>query len=378
MLEESLREGLTFDDVTLLPAESSVLPGEAELRTHLAPTVTLNVPVVSSAMDTVTEAPMAMALARLGGLGVIHRNLDPAAQAAAVRAVKGAEVSPEAYPLAARDARGRLLVAAALGVGPDRDARAEALVAAGCDVLCIDTAHGHSARVVEAVRAIRARYPQVALFAGNVSTADGCAALCDAGAHAVKVGQGPGSICTTRIVAGIGVPQVTAIADCARVAEPYGAAILGDGGIRYSGDIVKAIAAGAHAVMLGSLFAGTDESPGVVLEEDGRAFKGYRGMGSLGAMHGGAAGAERYGQDAKAQKFVPEGVEGRVGYKGTVAEVLFQLLGGLRAGMGYLGCATIPEVRARARFMRVSTAGLRESHAHDILLTAEAPNYRRS
>jgi IMP dehydrogenase len=277
------------------------------------------------------------------------------------------------YPSAVKDALGRLLVGAAIGVGVDREARIEALLKAGCDVLCIDTAHGHSTRVPDAVRDTKRNFPAVPLVAGNVSTGEGYEALCRAGADAVKVGQGPGSICTTRVVAGVGIPQVTAIADCARAFERHGVPIIADGGIKYSGDIVKAIAAGAHTVMIGSLLAGTEESPGEVILYQGRAYKTYRGMGSLGAMRDG--GAERYGQQ-DAQKYVPEGIEGRVAFKGPLAETLFQLAGGLRSGMGYLGCRTLEELRRGARFMRVSPAGLRESHVHDVIITKEAPNYR--
>jgi IMP dehydrogenase len=377
MLEETLREGLTFDDVTLVPAESDVLPAEADLRVRIAG-LELWLPMISSAMDTVTEAPMAAALARLGGLGVIHRNLTVEAQAREVERVKEAPIDRARHATPAVDAHERLLVAAAIGVGADRLARAEALLRAGADALCIDTAHGHSRRVLDAVSDARARWPSVPILAGNVSTGEGCRALCEAGAHAVKVGQGPGSICTTRVVAGVGVPQVTAIAEGAAAAARFGVTVIGDGGVRYSGDLVKALAAGAHAVMLGGALAGTDESPGDIVRVGDRAFKTYRGMGSLGAMQGGAAGAERYSQDARAQKFVPEGVEGCVPYKGPVEGVVFQLAGGLRAGMGYLGCRTIEELRARARFMRVTPAGLRESHAHDVLVTNEAPNYRRA
>jgi IMP dehydrogenase len=282
----------------------------------------------------------------------------------------------ERHPEAALDSLGRLLVGAAIGVGADREARIEALRRAGCDVVCIDTAHGHSSRVLEAVRDTKRAFPELPLVAGNVSTAEGCEALCQAGADAVKVGQGPGSICTTRIVSGVGVPQLTAIADCARVAALHGVPIIADGGIRYSGDLVKALAAGADTVMIGGLLAGTEEAPGEVVLYQGRPYKAYRGMGSLGAMMRGSA--ERYSQDGIAtEKYVPEGVEGRVPVKGTVAEVLLQLCGGLRSGLGYLGCGTLPELRARARFMRVSPAGLRESHPHDLALIDSAPNYRR-
>jgi IMP dehydrogenase len=485
MLEEKLREALTFDDVTLVPAESSVLPAETDVRTELTPKIRLNIPVISAAMDTVTEARLAIAMARLGGLGIVHRNLSIADQAKQVLQVKKAEsgiivdpitVSPEnklgqtlelmrrheisglpvvkdgglvgiltnrdirfeinlelrvqdvmtrdvitcpegttferakalmhenrieklpivdsegrlrglitikdiekirQHPNAAKDAFGRLLVGAALGVGADRPARIEALLKAGCDVLCIDTAHGHSARVLDAVRETKRAYPAVALVAGNVSTGEGCDALCRAGADAVKVGQGPGSICTTRVVTGVGVPQVTAIADCARAASTHGIPIVADGGIKYSGDIVKALAAGANTVMIGSLLAGTDESPGEVILYQGRSYKAYRGMGSLGAMQQSTGAAERYAQEGvEVAKFVPEGIEGRVALKGPVSEMVLQLVGGVRSGMGYLGCSSLAELRTRARFLRVSPAGLRESHVHDVIITKEAPNYR--
>jgi IMP dehydrogenase len=281
-----------------------------------------------------------------------------------------------ANPNAAKDAGGRLLVGAAVGVGADRDARAEALLEAGCDVLFIDTAHGHSSRVLEAVRVLRARYPNAQLVGGNIATAAACAALIDAGVNAVKVGIGPGSICTTRIVAGVGVPQLTAIIDCVEVAAPAGIPVIADGGIKYSGDVAKALAAGASTVMIGSLFAGTDEAPGEKVLYQGRAYKMYRGMGSLGAMQQGSS--DRYFQDSASatDKMVPEGIEGRVPYRGALADNIFQLIGGLRSGMGYVGAATIAELHERAEFIKITSAGLRESHVHDVIVTKEAPNYR--
>jgi IMP dehydrogenase len=281
-----------------------------------------------------------------------------------------------ANPNAAKDAGGRLLVGAAVGVGADRDARAEALLEAGCDVLFIDTAHGHSSRVLEAVRVLRARYPHAQLVGGNIATAAACAALIDAGVNAVKVGIGPGSICTTRIVAGVGVPQLTAIIDCVEVAAPAGIPVIADGGIKYSGDVAKALAAGASTVMIGSLFAGTDEAPGEKVLYQGRAYKMYRGMGSLGAMQQGSS--DRYFQDSASatDKMVPEGIEGRVPYRGSLADNIFQLIGGLRSGMGYVGAATIAELHERAEFIKITSAGLRESHVHDVIVTKEAPNYR--
>jgi IMP dehydrogenase len=277
--------------------------------------------------------------------------------------------------LAAVDEMGRLRVGAAVGVGTDREARIEALIAAGCDVICVDTAHGHSAGVLEAVRQTRKRFPKLQLVAGNVATSDATKALIETGVNAVKVGVGPGSICTTRIVAGVGVPQLTAIADCVAAARGSGVAIIADGGIKYSGDVAKALAAGADTVMIGSLFAGTDEAPGEIILYQGRSYKSYRGMGSIGAMKEGSK--DRYFQaDVEPQKLVPEGIEGRVPYKGPLRESIYQLVGGLRSSMGYLGCATIAELHARAKFVKISSSGLRESHVHDVIITKEAPNYR--
>ena len=379
MLEDVLRECLTFDDVLLLPAYSEVLPRDVDTRSPLTRRVSLAVPLLSAAMDSVTEARMARAMALEGGLGVLHKNLTPEEQAAEVRAVK--EASPEALGLASLpkhatvDGAGRLRVAAAVGPGPDREARVEALVAAGADVLVVDTAHGHSKGVLDAVRAIKRAHPTLDVIAGNVATADATRALVDAGVDAVKVGIGPGSICTTRVVAGVGVPQITAIADCAKEAERAGVYVIADGGIKLSGDFTKALAAGARTVMIGSLFAGTDEAPGEVELLMGRAFKNYRGMGSLGAMARGSK--DRYGQGGTAdEKLVPEGIEGRVQYRGHLAAILHQLVGGLRSGMGYVGARTIDELRERGRFVRITSAGLRESHVHDVTLAVEAPNYR--
>ncbi|MBK6460207.1 MAG: IMP dehydrogenase [Myxococcales bacterium] len=374
MLEDVLRECLTFDDVLLLPAYSDVLPRDVDTRSPLTRRISLAVPLLSAAMDSVTEARMARAMALEGGLGVLHKNLTPEEQAAEVRAVK--EAPQTALPAHATvDAAGRLRVAAAVGPGPDREARVEALVAAGVDVLVVDTAHGHSRGVIDAVRAIKLAHPTLDVIAGNVATADATRALVDAGVDAVKVGIGPGSICTTRVVAGVGVPQITAIADCAREAERAGVYVIADGGIKLSGDFTKALAAGARTVMIGSLFAGTDEAPGEVELLMGRAFKNYRGMGSLGAMSRGSK--DRYGQGGTAdEKLVPEGIEGRVQYRGHLAAILHQLVGGLRSGMGYVGARTIDELRERGRFVRITSAGLRESHVHDVTLAVEAPNYR--
>ena len=475
------REGLTFDDVLLLPAASAVLPRDVETTTYFTNQIKLNIPLVSAAMDTVTESRLAIAIAREGGIGVIHRNMPVERQALEVDRVKRSEhgvitdpifLAPEnsireaaalmeryrisgvpitegkklvgiitnrdirfetnfdqpiknvmtkenlitapvgttlekakeilrrhkieklplvdenfnlcglitikdiekahKYPNAAKDAQGRLLVAAAVGVAPGYLERVEALVGAKVDAIVVDTAHGHSEKVLKAVGEIRRRYPELQLVAGNVATAEGARALFEAGADAVKVGIGPGSICTTRVIAGVGVPQITAVYECAQEAKRFGRRIIADGGIKYSGDITKAIAAGADTVMLGSLLAGTEESPGEIEIYQGRSYKVYRGMGSLGAMREG--GAERYFQDY-GPKLVPEGVEGRVPYKGPLAETVFQLIGGLRAGMGYCGCRTIEELKEKARFVRITVAGLRESHPHNVIITKEAPNY---
>jgi IMP dehydrogenase len=480
-----LREALTFDDVLLVPGASNVLPGTADTRTLVTPTIALNVPVLSAAMDTVTEARMAIAMAQAGGLGVIHRNLDVAAQAAEVMAVKrfvsGIVYAPvtlrpdqtladakalqaryritgfpvvdergvvlgivtnrdmrfasddatpvrvmmtsqnlamlrepadlgtaksmmEAQriekllvvdeggrltglltlkdieqavlnPLAAKDDLGRLRVAAASTVGDAGFERSVALVEAGVDLVVIDTAHGHSKGVAEAVSRLKAHAPGAQVMAGNVATAAGTRALIDAGADAVKVGIGPGSICTTRIVAGVGVPQMTAILDCAGEAAKTGHVIIADGGIKFSGDFAKAIGAGAHCAMIGSMLAGTDEAPGEVILYQGRSFKSFRGMGSVGAMARGSA--DRYFQkEASDDKLVPEGIEGQVPYKGAVAGVLHQLVGGLRAAMGYTGNGTIAAMRGGCDFVRITGAGLRESHVHDVQITRESPNYR--
>jgi len=486
MFTQNLPEALTFDDVLLVPAYSAVLPTETDTTTRLTRRIRLNIPVISSAMDTVTESPMAIAIAQQGGLGVIHKNMPIEGQRDEVDKVKRSEsgmivdpvtITPDKqirhalelmkrykisgvpivredgvlvgiltnrdlrfetrldlpieevmtkerlitvpvgttlreaegilqrhrvekllvvddqyhlkglitvkdiqkaikYPSAAKDEFGRLRVAAAVGATGDYLERATELVKARVDVLVIDTAHGHSLRVVEAVRAIRARFPEVDLIAGNVATAEGTRALIDAGVDAVKVGIGPGSICTTRVVSGAGVPQITAISEAVREAQGTGVPIIADGGIKYSGDITKAIAAGADVVMIGSLLAGTDESPGEIILYQGRSFKSYRGMGSLSAMKEGSR--DRYGQEAQEQesKLVPEGIEGRVTYKGSLAALVGQLVGGLRAGMGYTGCASIPELQNNSRFIRITAASLKESHVHDVIITKEAPNYR--
>lgn len=475
------KEALTFDDVLLVPARSEVLPRDVDTTTQLTRNININIPLLSAAMDTVTEARLAIAMAREGGIGIIHKNLSIEDQAAEVDKVKRSEhgvivdpiyLSPEhtlaeaerlmakyhisgvpitvngklvgiitnrdirfesdmsrpisevmtkenlvtapvgttmeeakailrkhkveklplvdkdfnlkglitikdiekakKYPNSAKDSHGRLLVGAAIGVGADSLERAQALVDASVDVLVVDTAHGHSALVIEQVKKLRSLFPDIDIIVGNVATGEATEELIKAGADAVKVGIGPGSICTTRVIAGIGVPQITAIWDCAQVAEKHGVPVIADGGIKYSGDIVKAIAAGAHSVMLGSLFAGTEESPGETEIYKGRTFKVYRGMGSMGAMERGSK--DRYFQEHE-KKFVPEGIEGRVPYRGPLSETVYQLIGGLRAGMGYCGCRNIQQLRTKTRFVRITAAGLKESHPHDVQITKEAPNY---
>jgi IMP dehydrogenase len=364
--------GFTFDDVLLIPQYSEILPGDADIHSRFSRNVGLNTPVVSAAMDTVTEDGMAIAIALEGGIGVIHRNQAPERQAEQVAAVKAAAIPADAAA-ANVDGKKRLRVAAAVGVGQDSVARAEMLVKAGADALVVDTAHGHTRNVIEALRRYRSSYGEaIDLVAGNVATAEGTAALIEAGADGVKVGIGPGSICTTRIVAGVGVPQLTAIMQCASVAGPAGVPIIADGGIRYSGDIVKALAAGADSVMLGRLLAVAEESPGEAERVGGRVVKEYRGMGSLGAM---SAGSDRYPQIDR-RKLVPEGVEARISVEGPLSGILYQLIGGTRAGMTYCGAGSIAELRARARFVQVTQSGQVESHPHDIEMARSAPNYK--
>ncbi|HGI3606069.1 TPA: IMP dehydrogenase [Streptococcus agalactiae] len=482
-----LKKGFTFDDVLLIPAESHVLPNEVDMKTKLADNLTLNIPIITAAMDTVTDSKMAIAIARAGGLGIIHKNMSIVDQAEEVRKVKRSEngviidpffLTPDntvseaeelmqnyrisgvpivetlenrklvgiitnrdmrfisdykqlisehmtsqnlvtapigtdletaerilhehrieklplvddegrlsglitikdiekviEFPKAAKDEFGRLLVAGAAGVTSDTFERAEALFEAGADAIVIDTAHGHSAGVLRKIAEIRAHFPNRTLIAGNIATAEGARALYDAGVDVVKVGIGPGSICTTRVVAGVGVPQITAIYDAAAVAREYGKTIIADGGIKYSGDIVKALAAGGNAVMLGSMFAGTDEAPGETEIFQGRKFKTYRGMGSIAAMKKGSSDRYFQGSVNEANKLVPEGIEGRVAYKGSVADIVFQMLGGIRSGMGYVGAANIKELHDNAQFVEMSGAGLKESHPHDVQITNEAPNY---
>ena len=482
MIPEIIPEGRTFDDVLLVPARSGILPAQTDTRTWFTRRIAVNIPVVSAAMDTVTESHLAIAISQQGGIGIIHRNMSIERQAEEVDRVKRSEsgmivdpvtIEPEKkisdalevmkryrisgvpvtkgtklvgiltnrdlrfetrydlpisdvmtkdnlitvpvgttledaekilhrhrvekllvvdeqynlkglitvkdiqkklkYPNAAKDAQGRLRVGAALGSTGDFLERAQELVSRKVDVLCVDSAHGHSERVMEAVARVKHALPDVDLVAGNVATYEGARDLIALGVDGIKVGIGPGSICTTRVVSGAGVPQITAIKECARATKGSGVPLTSDGGIKFSGDVTKAIAAGADCVMIGSLFAGTDESPGETILYQGRTFKSYRGMGSLAAMSQGSS--DRYAQDSSG-KLVPEGIEGRVPYKGMLADLAYQLVGGLRAGMGYCGCSTIPELQEKARFLRVTSAGLRESHVHDVIITKEAPNYR--
>lgn len=371
------KKGLTFDDVLLIPAESHVLPNEVDLSVKLADNIKLNLPFISAGMDTVTESSMAIAMALQGGMGVIHKNMSIVAQAGEVATVKGVMLSGN-FTRAAVDEENKLLVAAAVGVTSDTFQRAQALLEAGANAIVIDTAHGHSAGVLRKIKEIREHFPKATLIAGNVATAEGTKALFDSGVDIVKVGIGPGSICTTRIIAGVGVPQITAIYDAASVAREYGKTIIADGGIKYSGDIVKAIAAGGNAVMLGSMFAGTTETPGQIITDGDKKYKVYRGMGSIGAMAQSHGSSDRYFQGGvnEANKLVPEGIEARVEYKGDVSDTIFQLIGGLRSGMGYLGARNIDELINKAQFVQMTNSGLRESHPHDVQITKAAPNYK--
>lgn len=371
------KKGLTFDDVLLIPAESHVLPNEVDLSVKLADNIKLNLPFISAGMDTVTESSMAIAMALQGGMGVIHKNMSIVAQAGEVATVKGVMLSGN-FTRAAVDEENKLLVAAAVGVTSDTFQRAQALLEAGANAIVIDTAHGHSAGVLRKIKEIREHFPKATLIAGNVATAEGTKALFDSGVDIVKVGIGPGSICTTRIIAGVGVPQITAIYDAASVAREYGKTIIADGGIKYSGDIVKAIAAGGNAVMLGSMFAGTTETPGKIITDGDKKYKVYRGMGSIGAMAQSHGSSDRYFQGGvnEANKLVPEGIEARVEYKGDVSDTIFQLIGGLRSGMGYVGARNIDELINKAQFVQMTNSGLRESHPHDVQITKAAPNYK--
>ena len=370
-MAEILYEGLTFDDVLLVPQESNVLPNEVSLKARLTNKIELNIPLISAGMDTVTESELATAMAREGGVGIIHKNMTIKEQAKQVAKVKAASVTEGA----ALDSSGMLLSGAAVGVTADVMERIDALVDAGVDVICVDTAHGHSKNVVHNVGVIKAKYPMLEVIAGNVATPEATKALIEAGADCVKVGMGPGSICTTRIVAGIGVPQLSAIMNCAAEADRYKIPIIADGGVQYSGDIVKAIAAGGSVIMIGSLFAGTKESPGEIITFGNKSYKSYRGMGSTAAMKSGSG--DRYFQNGT-KKFVPEGVEGLVPYRGELRDTIYQMLGGLRSGMGYCGAKNIETLRTNAKFVRITGAGLQESHPHDIAMTGGEPNYQRN
>lgn len=377
---KNILEALTFDDVLLVPQYSEVLPTEVFVDGQFSKNIKLKIPLVSSAMDTVTESKMAITLASLGGIGVVHKNLSVDVQSGEVKKVKSAgkqislSTNKQTSKQANTDANGKLLAAAAVGVGGDFFERAEALVRAGVDALVVDTAHGHSKRVIEAVKKLKKAFPKLDIVAGNVATKEGALALIRSGADGVKVGIGPGSICTTRIVSGVGVPQFSAVLECAQVCKKYKVPLIADGGIKFSGDLVKALASGASCVMIGSLFAGTDETPGKIIHQDGKRFKSYRGMGSLGAMEQGSK--DRYGQEGlTVSKLVPEGVEARVPYKGAVVSIVNQLVGGLRSGMGYCGASNIISLQKKAKFVRITSAGLKESHPHSVSISKQAPNY---
>ncbi|MBR3068423.1 MAG: IMP dehydrogenase [Lachnospiraceae bacterium] len=365
-------EGLSFDDVLLIPRHSDVLPNQVSLKAHLACDLYLNIPVVAAGMDTVTETEMAVALARLGGIGFIHKSMPIEDQAAMVKKVK--EAGADGAENAALDANGRLLAAAAVGATADVIDRVSALVEAGVDIITVDTAHGNSANVIRTVEKVKKTFGSLPVVAGNIATGDAVGLLAGAGADCVKVGMGPGSICTTRIVSGMGMPQISAIMQCSEEADKYGITLIGDGGIKYSGDITKAIAAGAQTVMLGSLLAGCTESPSELVElPGGKKVKMYRGMGSTSAMQ--RSGGDRYFQSGT-RKFVPEGIEGYVNYAGDLADVIYQLMGGLRSGMGYCGAPDIETLRTQCQFVKISGAGLKESHPHDLAVFGTEPNYQ--
>lgn len=376
-----IREALTFDDVLLVPKESDILPKDVNLERKLTKRITLKIPLISSPMDTITEHKMAIAMALCGGLGVIHKNMSLEAQAKEVEIVKNfneiedinSKISSVAKPSV--DEKGKLLAAAAVGISEDRYKRIEKLIEAGVDIIVIDTAHGHSQNVLKAIKEIKKLYSNIDLIAGNIATSDGAKALIDAGVDAIKIGIGAGSICTTRIIAGVGVPQLTAISDASEIAKKNNIGSIADGGIKYSGDIVKAFAIGADAIMAGGLFSSTYEAPGDVIIIDGKKYKPYRGMGSVGAMIQGSK--DRYFQSevVNKSKFVPEGIEGVTEYKGHVADVVYQIIGGVRAGMGYVGAKTINELQEKAEFVKITNQGLAESHVHDVKITSKAPNY---
>ena len=370
---ENIPVGLTYDDLLLIPQKSEVVPAEVSTKAYLTPKIRLNVPIVSAAMDTVTEHAMAIALARVGGIGMIHKNMSIERQAEEVALVK--QAGAEGFQNAAKDGNGRLLCGAAVGVGANTMERVAALLRSGVDVITVDSAHGHSANILKVVAQIRVQYPDLPLIAGNIVTKEAAEDLIRAGANAVKVGIGPGSICTTRVVSGVGMPQASAVDEVASYCKGKGVCVIADGGLKYSGDIVKALALGADTVMLGSLLAGCLESPGEVKEVNGKKFKTYVGMGSLAAMKRGSA--DRYFQKTTTavEKLVPEGIEARVAYSGTVEENVYQLVGGLRSGMGYCGAKDLMALRENAHFVRITNAGLRESHPHDVDMTVAAPNY---
>lgn len=369
-----IKEAYTFDDLLLVPAKSEVVPAQVKLQTRLTDKITLNIPIVSAAMDTVTEDAMAIMLAKLGGMGFVHKNMPVEAQAAMIKAVKETEVE-SSFEDANIDPQGRLRVGAAVGVGESSLERVCALVEAGVDIVAVDSAHGHSQGVIDTVRMIRAEFPELDIVGGNIVTAQGATDLIYAGANVIKVGVGPGSICTTRVVAGVGVPQLTAVNDVYSVARQYGVGVIADGGIKLSGDIAKALAAGGSCVMLGGLLAGTEETPGEVMEVFGKKVKGYVGMGSLSAMQRGSSDRYFQGGVSELKKLVPEGIEATVPFKGSIRDVIYQMLGGLRSGMGYCGCGTIEEMHQKAQFVKITGAGLRESHPHDVDNVKEAPNY---
>lgn len=369
-----IKEAYTFDDLLLVPAKSEVVPAQVKLQTRLTDKITLNIPIVSAAMDTVTEDAMAIMLAKLGGMGFVHKNMPVEAQAAMIKAVKETEVE-SSFEDANIDPQGRLRVGAAVGVGESSLERVRALVDAGVDIVAVDSAHGHSQGVIDTVRMIRAEFPELDIVGGNIVTAQGATDLIYAGANVIKVGVGPGSICTTRVVAGVEVPQLTAVNDVYSVARQYGVGVIADGGIKLSGDIAKALAAGGSCVMLGGLLAGTEETPGEVMEVFGKKVKGYVGMGSLSAMQRGSSDRYFQGGVSELKKLVPEGIEATVPFKGSIRDVIYQMLGGLRSGMGYCGCGTIEEMHQKAQFVKITGAGLRESHPHDVDNVKEAPNY---
>ena len=368
-----IKEAYTFDDLLLVPGKSVIVPAQVDVRTRLTDKIRLNIPIVSAAMDTVTEDRMAIALSTLGGLGFIHKNMPAEVQAQMVKNVKEAPVTSED---ASVDAKGRLIVGAAVGVSATTLERVRALVEAGVDIVTVDSAHGHSQGVIETVKAIRAEFSDLDIVGGNIVTAQGATDLIYAGASVVKVGVGPGSICTTRVIAGVGVPQLTAVNDVYSVAKQYNVGVIADGGIKLSGDISKALAAGASCVMLGGLLAGSEETPGDVLEVFGKKVKSYVGMGSLSAMQRGSSDRYFQGGVSELAKLVPEGIEATVPYKGSINDVIYQMMGGVRSGMGYCGCATIDEMHSKAQFVKITGAGLKESHPHDVDNVKEAPNYQ--